>query len=89
MEIDREAPHTLIFYESPYRLADFLEDALAVYGDRQAAVANDLTKMFEKIERGPLSTLVAWAKTAKIRGEYIVVIAGIGKNQTVELVDEE
>jgi len=89
MEIDREAPHTLIFYESPYRLADFLEDALAVYGDRQAAVANALTKMFEKIERGPLSTLVAWAKTAKIRGEYIVVIAGIGKNQTVELVDEE
>ncbi len=47
MEIDREAPHTLIYYESPYRIADFLTNALAVFGNRQAALANDLTKMFE------------------------------------------
>ncbi len=89
MELDREAPHTLIFYESPYRLADFLADALAVYGDRQAAVANDLTKMFEKIERGSLSTLAAWAKEAKIRGEYIVVIAGMGKHSVEEVEEVE
>ena len=79
MEIDREAPHTLIFYESPYRLEDFLSDALAVYGDRQAAIANDLTKMFERIERGTLSELLASTKQSKTKGEYIVVIAGLGK----------
>ncbi len=79
MEIDKEAPHTLIFYESPYRLDDFLEDALAVYGDRQAAIANDLTKMFEKVERGTLSTLLAASKQIKHKGEFIVVIAGVGK----------
>ena len=84
MEIDREAPHTLIFYESPYRLGDFLEDALAVYGDRQAAVANDLTKMFEKVERGTLSSLQESIKQSKTKGEYIVVIAGVGKNQIEE-----
>ncbi len=84
MEIDREAPHTLIFYESPYRLGDFLEDALAVYGDRQAAVANDLTKMFEKVERGTLSSLHESIKQGKTKGEYIVVIAGVGKNQIEE-----
>ncbi len=84
MEIDREAPHTLIFYESPYRLEDFLNDALAVYGNRQVAIANDLTKMFEKIERGTLSELLASVKQAKTKGEYIVVIAGLGKNRIEE-----
>jgi len=84
MEIDREAPHTLIFYESPYRLEDFLNDALAVYGNRQAAIANDLTKMFEKIERGTLSELLTSVKQAKTKGEYIVVIAGLGKNRLEE-----
>ncbi|MBV9021296.1 MAG: 16S rRNA (cytidine(1402)-2'-O)-methyltransferase [Chloroflexi bacterium] len=77
LEIDKDAPHTLIFYESPYRLDDFLSDALAVFGDRQAALANDLTKMFEKMERGTLSTLLqSVAGQSKLKGEYIIVIAG-------------
>ncbi len=77
LEVDLHSPHTLIFYESPFRLAAFLEDALAVYGDRKAALANDLTKMFEKVERGTLSQLHALvADEAKLKGEYIVVIAG-------------
>lgn len=76
LEVDLHSPHTLIFYESPFRLAAFLEDALAVYGDRKAALANDLTKMFEKVERGTLSQLHALvADEAKLKGEYIVVIA--------------
>lgn len=81
-EIDKDAPHTLIFYESPYRLAGFLEDALAVFGDRPAAVANDLTKMFEKVERGTLSSLSSSIKEQnKLKGEYVVVIGGAGKNE--------
>nr|BBH89345.1 ribosomal RNA small subunit methyltransferase I [Thermosporothrix sp. COM3] len=79
LEIDKDSPHTLIFYESPYRLADFLRDALEVYGDRPAAVANDLTKMFEKVERGTLSTLLASIEQSKLKGEYVVVIAGKDK----------
>jgi 16S rRNA (cytidine1402-2'-O)-methyltransferase len=89
MEVDREAPHTLIFYESPYRLEDFLNDALAVYGDRQAAIANDLTKMFEKIERGTLSELLVSTKQAKAKGEYIIVIAGVGKASSKSPSDED
>ena len=50
--VDRAAPHTLIFYESPYRLEAFFRDALAVYGDRDAALCNDLTKKFEEVKRG-------------------------------------
>lgn len=81
MEIDRDAPHTLIYYESPYRIADFLTDALSVFGNRQAALANDLTKLFEKVERGKISELLTSVRDAKLKGEYIIVIAGIGKDE--------
>lgn len=76
LEIDRDSPHTLIFYESPHRLRDFLVDALAVYGDRPAAVANELTKMFESVRRGTLSALIAQLEEVEPRGEYVVVIEG-------------
>jgi 16S rRNA (cytidine1402-2'-O)-methyltransferase len=76
LEVDLTSPHTLIFYESPYRLKDFLEDALVVYGDRQACIANDLTKMFETILRGKISELIQQIGQTEPRGEYTVVIAG-------------
>jgi 16S rRNA (cytidine1402-2'-O)-methyltransferase len=76
LAVDLDSPHTLIFYESPYRLAAFLEDALAVFGDRDAALANDLTKLFEKVERGTLSELLALVKGKTLKGEYVVVIGG-------------
>ena len=75
-EIDRESPHTLIFYESPYRLEAFLKDTLEVYGDREAALASELTKMFESVKRGTISSLLESVSAAKLKGEYIVVIAG-------------
>ena len=77
LAVDQASPHTLIFYESPYRLAAFLQDALEVYGDRQAAVANDLTKKFEAVTRGKLSELLEkFQGEEKLLGEYTVVIAG-------------
>ncbi len=83
IEIDKESPHTLIFYESPYRLGAFLHDTLAVLGDRQAAIANDLTKMFELVQRGTISSLVQWVEQqSKFKGEFIVVIAGILKEES-------
>jgi len=76
LEVDKDSPHTLIFYESKYRLAAFLKDALEVYGDRPAAVANDLTKMFEAVSRGSLAELLGHFGGAEPLGEYVVVIAG-------------
>lgn len=77
LAVDQDSPHTLIFYESPYRLVAFLKDALEVYGDRRAAAANDLTKKFEEVRRGNLSELAEhYASLEKILGEYTVVIAG-------------
>ena len=76
LSIDKNSPHTLVFYESPYRLLAFIEDALAVYGDRKAAVANDMTKKFEVVYRGTLSEMKKQLYQKKLLGEYTVVIAG-------------
>lgn len=76
LEIDARSPHTLIFYESPHRLLPFLSDALQVFGDRQAAIANDLTKKFEHVERGLLSSLITFFTEQKLLGEYTIVLAG-------------
>ncbi len=75
LSVDKDSSHTLIFYESPYRLKAFLQDALEVFGDRPAALAKELTKKFEAVQRGPLSKLVQNIP-AKPKGEYTVVIAG-------------
>ncbi len=76
LAVDQASPHTLIFYESPYRLGAFLEDALSVYGNRPAAVANDLTKLYESVERGSLAELAEAMAGRDLKGEYIVIIGG-------------
>jgi 16S rRNA (cytidine1402-2'-O)-methyltransferase len=78
--VDKDSPYTLIYYESPYRLRVFLEDALEVFGDRQAAIAKELTKMFESVRRGQLSQLLAKLEE-KPKGEYVVVIEGNQENR--------
>jgi len=80
LAVDKASPHTLVFYESPYRLRSFLEDALEVYGDRRAALAKELTKMFEKVMRGRLSELLAGLEEGP-KGEYVVVIEGAAEKR--------
>jgi len=89
-QVDKKSPYTLIYYESPYRLEGFLRDALEVFGDRPAAIANDLTKMFEKVERGTLSTLLSSIeKTTKLKGEFVVLIAGQEKDAKSHIIQDE
>ncbi len=75
LKIDRDCPHTLIYYEAPHRLRAFLADALDVFGDRPAALAKELTKLFEQVRRASLSHLLDQLEE-KPRGEYTIVIAG-------------
>jgi 16S rRNA (cytidine1402-2'-O)-methyltransferase len=79
LEVDQASPHTLVFYESLYRLEAFLADALEVYGDRDAALAHELTKLHESVRRGKLSELLADVHQNPPKGEYVVVIAGASK----------
>ena len=67
---------TMVFFESPHRLADALADAAAVLGeDREAAVCRELTKTHEEVRRGGLAELAAWAAEG-VRGEITLVVAG-------------
>lgn len=70
----RDIPATLIFYEAPHRLAKSLADCADVLGDRQAAVARELTKLYEEIARGTLSELAARFARQSVKGEIVVVI---------------
>ena len=67
---------TMVFFESPHRILESLEDAASVLGaTRQASVSRELTKKFEHTERGTLTELVEWAKSEP-KGEMVLVIAG-------------
>lgn len=68
-------PGTLVFFESPRRLAEMLSDAAAVLGARSGAVARELTKYYENVRRGPLPELAAhYGEAEEARGEIVVVI---------------
>lgn len=71
---DRE--ETMIFFESPFRVVKTLEDMLEIFGDREAAVARELTKMFEEVLRGSLSELISDMKKKPRKGEMVVLVAG-------------
>ena len=73
---DADKEHTLVCYESPFRIAATLEAALDALGDREAAVCIELTKLHERVSRGYLSDLVREYKGAKVKGEVALVIAG-------------
>jgi 16S rRNA (cytidine1402-2'-O)-methyltransferase len=75
-EVDAEAPHTLVLFESPHRLARMLADAAEALGDREACVCIDMTKKFEKTHRGLLTALAGAFDGETVRGEVTVVIAG-------------
>jgi 16S rRNA (cytidine1402-2'-O)-methyltransferase len=68
-------PRTVVFFESPHRLAATLAEAAEVLGDRRAAVCRELTKTYEEVRRGSLDELAVWA-AAGVRGEITVVLAG-------------
>ncbi|MDT5269795.1 MAG: rRNA (cytidine1402-2-O)-methyltransferase [Acidobacteriota bacterium] len=87
---------TLVFYETPHRIAQALADALEVLGERKAVVARELTKMHEEIIRGRLSELATHFTTGgAARGEMVLVIdrdvieeEGTGLTQTTASVAE-
>ena len=71
----KAAPATLIFYESPRRLADTLEAMVETLGDRPAAIGRELTKAFEEFRRGSLANLAAdYAAQATPKGEIVICV---------------
>lgn len=71
-----ELSYTLVFLETPHRLLESLEDLQAVLGDRQTAVARELTKLHEEIFRGALHAAHEHFSAQPPRGEFTLVVAG-------------
>ena len=76
LETLRAIPATLVFYEAPHRIAATLGDALEVLGNRDAAVARELTKLHEEFVRGTLSELIETFNDKNSRGELVLLISG-------------
>lgn len=86
-------PGTLVMFESPRRVAEMLHDAAAILGPREAAVARELTKMYEQVRRGTLPELAAhYASEGAPRGEIVVLIGPPGVAASVasgDLIDDQ
>jgi 16S rRNA (cytidine1402-2'-O)-methyltransferase len=66
---------TLVFYETPHRIVEFMEDAVELLGDRSAVLAREITKLHEEFLRGRLSDLAQLVTDEKRRGEMVVMVA--------------
>lgn len=78
---------TLIFYEAPHRIREALIDVRESLGDRQAAVARELTKLHEQFIRGAVSDIIAHFGSNEPRGEMTLVIAGNRDNNLKPVED--
>lgn len=74
----KEDTHTLIFYESPHKITDTLEDLYQILGDRRITLCREMTKIHEEIQRSTLSQAAAEyrARQIKPKGEFVLVVEG-------------
>ncbi|MEN8172735.1 MAG: 16S rRNA (cytidine(1402)-2'-O)-methyltransferase [Chloroflexota bacterium] len=82
------SPHTLIFLETPHRLVNALADIQSVLGDREIAVARELTKLYEEFFRGSVGQALAHFQDNPPRGEITLVIAGAADQKTAWSTDD-
>lgn len=82
----KDIPATLIFFESPHRIAATLAAAADIFGaERPAAVCRELTKTFEEFRRGTLGALASAYETATVKGEIVLVIGPPGEKIATEI----
>lgn len=80
---------TQIFYESPYRVSDTLENMLAIYGDRQVVLVRELTKLYEEYQRGSISELLEYIAENPLKGECLLIVSGQDQAVLTEAAAED
>jgi 16S rRNA (cytidine1402-2'-O)-methyltransferase len=76
LEALKDEVRTMILFEAPHRLVKMLTDLTEVMGDRDIVLAKEMTKMFEKVVRGPAGEVASSLKDTTIKGEYTVIVNG-------------
>lgn len=78
----QDEQRTIIFYESPYRLAKALEQMSEIFGgERNACVAREISKKFEEFKRGTLKELAEFYKANGIKGEIVIIVEGKDRHE--------
>lgn len=76
LELWRNVPATMVFYEAPHRIKEVLSDVLKVWGNRRICLARELTKLHEEFWRGDLAGAVEYLQSQdNIRGEFVIILA--------------
>lgn len=72
----KDKSETIIFYESPHRLTQFLKELVNVFGEeRKVVLAREVTKRYEEFIRGTAKEVLNWADEIQLRGEFVVMVA--------------
>lgn len=87
-EEKKHYPETQIFYESPYRVQETLENMLAVYGDRQIVLTRELTKLYEEYQRGNISEILTYIAENPLKGECLLLVSGYDHQEKEQQVSE-
>jgi 16S rRNA (cytidine1402-2'-O)-methyltransferase len=87
-----EEVRTMIFFEAPHRIGEFLDAALQEFGgSRPAAICREMTKTYEEVVRGTLSELKSWSDSKEMLGEFTIVVSGFvpseAEHSESEIVD--
>ena len=73
----KDKTETIVFYESPHRLTQFLKELVNVFGEeRKVVLAREVTKRYEEFIRGTAKEVLDWADETQLRGEFVVMVAG-------------
>ncbi len=80
----KDLKHTLIFYESPHRVEKTIADMLEVLEDRRASLAREISKIHEEFIRGKLSEILDISRSRKLKGEIVIVVAGVEKKRKMD-----
>jgi len=81
-------PRTLVLFEAPHRLLDMLRDLYEILGDRRIVILRELTKIYEEVMRGSVSSVLEGLDADKIRGEFTIVVAGREKDKADRSLDK-
>lgn len=84
-----EEKRTIIFYESPHRVLNSLEDMLNTLGNRKIAIGRELTKHYEEIFRGNFETAIQRFSEDQVKGEFVIVVEGNKEIIVVEVDIEQ
>lgn len=72
--------HTMIFYEAPHRIEKCLKDMFSIFNEREIAIAREISKKYEEIYRGKLSTFAS--QTIDMKGQLVIIVGGRKQEET-------